>query len=249
MFLLVVCCEAAVERSIRQSDERLVKLFVKVLNSFMSGSSQFTQYELQFLTNVIRLLQILEDRRLHLYASTSSFPSLAVSTVQGLVIILNEKQKKYATLPEDKAAKKMVSLRERNAAFYRASNSLVSYLQSMAIVECSDCILARPNLFSQLYKTLAALISHIQSHRLDVIREDSVVEDISSSLKAAGDAKDGGKTTGSNSKDSNKKRCQDLINKPMEFCKNIEGIVVQVSYNNMKFACCNRVNLHIFFCV
>ena len=244
--MCVVCCEAAVERKIRQSDERLVELFVKVLNSFISGSSQCTQYELQFLTNVIRLVQILEDRRLHLYASSCSFPSLAVSTVQGLVILLNDRQKKFAVVPEDKAAKKMVNLRERNAAFHRASNSLVSYLQSIAIVECNDCILARPNLFSQLYRTISALISHIQLHRLDVMREDSILEDVSSSIKATGDTKDGSNKNGSSSKDSNKKRCQDLINKPMEFCKNVEGIVVQVLIHEIDFVLLFCRNFYYF---
>jgi len=206
----------------RNADVNVITQFIKLLDSFNSGVALLSQNELQLIAYSVRLLQIAEERRLRLYG-TSTFPSLSTSTVRSLLILLNDRQKKVTSAFDDKTAKKVNNLRERNGAFYRASNSLVSYIQSTAILECSDNIIARPNICIQLYETFTALLSHFQLYRLEVLKDDSNTEDINSTRPG------NGSDMSSKNKEGSKKRCQDLINKPMEFCKNIEGFVVQVT--------------------
>lgn len=215
----------------RHADENIIIQFVKSMESFASGAALLSQNELQLIANSVRLLQIAEERRLHLYCA-SSFPTLPISTVRNLMILLNERQKRAINACDDKSAKKISNLRERNVSFYRASNALVSFIQSAAILECSDNIIARPNICIQLYETFTALVSHFQLYRLEVLRDDSNIEDINNSKSLNGT--DVTSASGKN-KEGSKKRCQDLINKPMEFCKNIEGFVVQVKYYLVKF--------------
>lgn len=210
----------------RLADERLVTLFVKLLSNIAGGSSQFIQYELHLITYTVRLLQIFEERRMHVYDASYSFPSVPIATIRNLLVLLVDKQKKPISVSEDKATKKLANLRERNAAFHRATNALVSYLQASAIGECCDSILSRPNLFSQLYKNMSSLVSHLQLQRLEAMRDDAAIED-GSNYKSASDLKEMVIGGNKSAKDT-KKRCQDLINKPMEFCRNAEGFVVQV---------------------
>lgn len=209
----------------KNADESLAQMFVRIISSYSAGAAQFTQNELNLTAYMARLLQIMDERRIYVYNASASFPAIPIGCVQSLLVSLNERQRRGTGIVEDKVAKKAGNLREKNAAFHRASNALVSLVQASTILECSDAIISRPHFSTQLYEVLTHLVNHFQLYRVEIMKEDTILDD-NSSFKS-GSSSDIIKDSKA-PKENNKKRCQDLINKPMEFCRNIEGFVVQV---------------------
>ena len=113
--------------------------------------------------------------------------------------------------------------RERSKAARRASNSIISLIQGLSVHISSESCSDSAIICNQLLSVHCTLISHFQGARLTGKR--------STDLDPLGNVSVNGKDSfgKNNLKDTmnSKRRCQELISKPMEFCRTQEGFVVQ----------------------
>jgi hypothetical protein len=60
----------------KNADESLAQMFVKIISSYSAGAAQFTQNELNLTAYMARLLQIMDERRIYVYNASASFPTI-----------------------------------------------------------------------------------------------------------------------------------------------------------------------------
>ena len=123
---------------------------------------------------------------------------------------------------------KKPSSRERSRALRRAAGSIISLLQEFSARTKPAALGSKGSTThscDQLLNIHCNLLSQFQSSRLAASRIDIDSTGFSGKVGESGN-KAGGKDAPSAS-GSNKRRCQELITKPMEFCRSQEGFVVQ----------------------
>lgn len=146
----------------------------------------------------------------HLFHSSFSWEG-AVSTK----IVGDEARRQFSDNKSSSQMKKVLP-KERIRSMKIAASSIISLVQGMVMEKRNGTFMITSS--DELFDLIA-----VSSFFLEKCRVLSLLccknENDLGSPKDSKDPKD--------SSTYNKKRCQDIINKPMEFCKNSEGIVVQ----------------------
>lgn len=118
--------------------------------------------------------------------------------------------------------------RDRNRALRRVTNEIISILQEFSICEAQDFdasdFVHRSTACSEVVSIQCSLISSLQKCNT-ISSSDIITMDNEPNLSGAS----GIPFVGLQSKESKdgKKRCQELLNNPVEFCRSQEGFVVQ----------------------
>lgn len=219
---------------------------IRLVTSLNVHNPSITQHELLLLSHSMKFLQLSVWEECPDTQSLRSEPLLSLSIIKTLLVQLRDKQFRSAVAAvvsavDDKALVKKGSsnIRDRNAAYRRTSHDLLSYLQATALQLSSSAMFCRPHLTAQLVDLHNFLITSFQLLRIETMKSDAINEEAARLSLEGKDVGTGGAQagvlTGSSSaltikqqnKDGNRRRCQDLITKPMEFCRNVEGFVVQ----------------------
>lgn len=251
-----VCCSASHQFQLREATMKLyIYLSKKIANNIQHSYEKkviFTTFELLFLSNSLKVLQLLAIT----YGDFISIHTLSLQSIKQLLLILSEKQNTTpvaaagdetkitfttATTSNSIPPKKGTTQRERSILYQNSAMCVLSYLQYITMKEIQVTSIRRPYFYGQLLQLCNDLIFSLQIKRLEDLRAEEAqqVDEISKLNN-----KDNLSSTINSSsqkhvnKDSNKKRCQDLITKPMEFCRTVEGFVMQgeklLSNNNNK---------------
>ena len=194
---------------------------ISMVEKCFGPSFGYTLIELQYLTNVAKVLESLLCMPL-LNNAVTKMQFLSFKSSTRLIIVLFEKYRHWSNTGEERThIKRGASVRERSIASKKALFALLSYLQSI-VVYCSDNpIEHHPNLVFQAMTSCNTLLSYLQTSRI----EESLTNSEDSAFCNFGDNTSNTQKTAT--KDSSKKRCQDLISKPMEFSRMCEGIAIQ----------------------
>ena len=120
-------------------------------------------------------------------------------------------------------AKRSGNNKERARVVRRTCHALVSLIQDLGATHNPTIHNDSQTMGNALLECHSTLVYHLQKSRLVVNRHDS------DPLMSKGTAENAGTGGRGGSKDSlnNKRRCQELIRNPTEFCRNQEGLVVQ----------------------
>ena len=162
------------------------------------------------------------------------------------------------------------TVRDRNAAYRRTTADILQYLQIVATCASERAAHCQPYHCAQLIELHNYLISSYQLLRVESLKHDAMCEEAArcsvdgttvpansvlspSTLLASANGNVSSSTAlvtttasstilinTSTQKNNKNRRCQDLITKPMEFCRNVEGFVVNSdkllnSYKGMHF--------------
>jgi alpha-tubulin suppressor-like RCC1 family protein len=191
-------------------------------STFLISSSEFNVLSLSIQFIHLLCLQSLESVLVY----------FNIAILQTLFIQLDDKpygenisvdEKVINDLSNSNLLNKKNNPRERNKAIRRASNSIISLFQELSVKESSDGIDCRQNISVQLLDIHCDLIVNLQKSRSNATIRNNVDVEMIRQSKDGKELISGGKI----SKDGGKRRCQELITKPMEFCRQQEGFVVQ----------------------
>jgi hypothetical protein len=235
---------SALQVSVR-SGSALTAYLQRNVAQLRASAALYTHHELLLLSSTVKLLQLFAFEPCLSPQSAARDPQLPLTMIKSVLMQLRDRQNSAAASAssalgsDDKAVKKSsTSIRERAAAYRRTAQDLLNLLQATVYVECASVSASRPHLCAQLLDLHNYLITTFQHQRVEAMKVDAINEE---AARLSLEGKDSSQLTATHvglligssasskqqSKDGNRRRCQDLITKPMEFCRSVEGFVVQ----------------------
>jgi hypothetical protein len=241
-------CSASNNRLLVQAVRSLEEAAMRMIGLPLASPSlfNFTMTELQLLGNAIRLLEILSlSPKISFNGSRDIIAdsSFSVAIASKLLLVLFEKYRSWTTIgvgnesdsKHGTGRKLNGNYRERNNVIKRCMFRLLSYLQTFVFVgversakqKCDRSCL--DSLFQEVMPAYQSVIGRLQMVRNEEIQMNGEDYPGASCLSVSSfpllPSTSG--HSSSTSKDLNKKKCQDLIIKPLEFSRNSDGIVIQ----------------------
>jgi hypothetical protein len=239
----ISCCSEDNAIVMKRNLSLLSSNLLSIIEGAFSSSFSFSIIDLQLITNSVRLLQVLSTSlKIRVDSILQNLPT-KLHLISRLLIHLYERYKIWTTIGDEKVSnKKGTNVRERNIACKRALYTILSYLQTITLVslERSESFHTNSAELIQVLKSLNSIISYLQftrneenfSSNDDAFYYNHEKESNAGSTGSATVTGAGGvnASTGTaakpSTKEPNKKRCQDLIPKPMECPKKEEKMTV-----------------------
>jgi len=244
-----LCCSAEAMAlralALKTLKQILVDIVLDFCSKFHAGISLATYSDLSYITTAIRLLHLLSlsGRGRRILPEEVTPAKLAFL----LVLLVDESTNESRPSIDEKLSGSMngASLglgfgsnaktnapRVKGKAIKRAANAIISFLQSLSAQLTCESGSDSEVLCNQLLQVHSTLFTYFQTARLSA----ATVTDIDPLGGATGKAAAGADSGKGKDALSGKRRCQELISKPMEFCHSQEGFVIQGDklLNNLK---------------